>query len=98
MMVFGQSHYIKTERIYAFLLAEILNFQGSTHLFGVGSFSKLVFPSRWGFYRGNYICQVRSRYRGGCAERRLPAAAPVKLGIGKVRGVEVLRSRGDFER
>ena len=25
-----------------FLLAEILNFQGSTHLIGVGSFSKLV--------------------------------------------------------
>ena len=25
--------------IYAFLLTEILNFQGSTHLFGVGSFS-----------------------------------------------------------
>ena len=25
-----------------FLLAEILNFQGSTHRYGVGSFSKLV--------------------------------------------------------
>ena len=25
-----------------FLLAEILNFQGSTHQYGVGSFSKLI--------------------------------------------------------
>ena len=29
-----------------FLLAEILNFQGSTHRIGVGSFSKLYFFSR----------------------------------------------------
>ena len=30
------------ERIYAFLLAEILNFQGSTHFIGVGSLSNLL--------------------------------------------------------
>ena len=29
-----------------FLLAEILNFQGSTHRIGVGSFSKLLFGYR----------------------------------------------------
>ena len=28
-----------------FLLAEILNFQGSTHRIGVGSFSKNLFPT-----------------------------------------------------
>ena len=27
-----------------FLLAEILNFQGSTHRIGVGSFSKVIIP------------------------------------------------------
>ena len=28
-----------------FLLAEILNFQGSTHRYGVGSFSHIIYPS-----------------------------------------------------
>ncbi len=41
-MVSCQFHYIKADRIYAFLLAEILIFQGSTHLFGVGSFSQII--------------------------------------------------------
>ena len=40
-MVSGQFHYIKRNAFMPFLLAEILNFQGSTHLFGVGSFSKI---------------------------------------------------------
>ena len=30
-----------------FLLAEILNFQGSTPLIGVGSFSKLIIEKDW---------------------------------------------------
>ena len=32
-------HYTKRNRFMPFLLAEILNFQGSTHRYGVGSFS-----------------------------------------------------------
>jgi len=40
-MVFGQFHYIKRNAFMPFLLAEILNFQGSTHLFGVGSFNNI---------------------------------------------------------
>ena len=38
-MVSGQFHYIKRNAFMPFLLTEILSFQGSTHLFGVGSFS-----------------------------------------------------------
>ena len=41
-MVFRQFHYTKRDRFMPFLLAEILNFQGSTHRIGVGSFSILV--------------------------------------------------------
>ena len=33
------SDYTKRDRFMPFLLAEILNFQGSTHRIGVGSFS-----------------------------------------------------------
>ena len=40
-MVFRQLHYTKRNRFMPFLLAEILNFQGSTHRYGVGSFSNL---------------------------------------------------------
>ena len=40
-MVSSQFHYTKQNRFMPFLLAEILNFQGSTHRIGVGSFSKL---------------------------------------------------------
>mgnify|MGYP006914569177 CR=1 FL=1 len=36
----SQFHYTKWIRFMPFLLAEILNFQGSTHRTGVGSFSK----------------------------------------------------------
>lgn len=39
-MVSSQFHYTKRNRFMPFLLAEILNFQGSTHQYGVGSFSK----------------------------------------------------------
>ena len=39
-MVFRQFHYTKRDRFMPFLLAEILNFQGSTHRIGVGSFSE----------------------------------------------------------
>ena len=41
-MVSSQFHYTKQNRFMPFLLAEILNFQGSTHRIGVGSFSKLI--------------------------------------------------------
>ena len=41
-MVSGQFHYTKRNRFMPFLLVEILNFQGSIHHIGVGSFSKLV--------------------------------------------------------
>ena len=41
-MVFRQFPLYQTGQVYAFLLAEILNFQGSTHRIGVGSFSILV--------------------------------------------------------
>ena len=33
-----------------FLLAEILNFQGSTHRYGVGSFSKGIHEDEFSFY------------------------------------------------
>ena len=49
-MVFRQFHYTKRDRFMPFLLAEILNFQGSTHRIGVGSFSYLycqVFPDAY---------------------------------------------------
>lgn len=39
-MVSSQFHYTKRNRFMPFLLAEILNFQGSTHHIGVGSFSQ----------------------------------------------------------
>ena len=39
-MVSSQLHYTKRNWFMPFLLAEILNFQGSTHRIGVGSFSK----------------------------------------------------------
>ena len=42
-MVFRQFHYTKWDRFMPFLLAEILNFQGSTHRIGVGSFSYLIY-------------------------------------------------------
>jgi len=38
-MVSSQLQYTKVNRFMPFLLAEILNFQGSTHHIGVGSFS-----------------------------------------------------------
>ena len=40
-MVSSQLHYTKVNRFMPFLLAEILNFQGSTHRIGVGSFSHI---------------------------------------------------------
>ena len=39
-MVFGQLHYTKRVVFMPFLVAEILNFQGSAHHVGVGSLSK----------------------------------------------------------
>ena len=39
-MVSSQLHYTKVNRFMPFLLAEILNFQGSIHRIGVGSFSQ----------------------------------------------------------
>ena len=40
-MVSSQFHYTKQNRFMPFLLAEILNFQGSRHRIGVGSFSNI---------------------------------------------------------
>lgn len=40
-MVFGQLHYTKRVVFMPFLVAEILNFQGSAHHVGVGSLSNL---------------------------------------------------------
>ena len=42
-MVSSQFHYTKQNRFMPFLLDEILNFQGSTHRIGVGSFSKFIY-------------------------------------------------------
>ena len=41
-MVFGQLHYTKRVVFMPFLVAEILNFQGSAHHVGVGSLSNLI--------------------------------------------------------
>ena len=41
-MVSSQLHYTKVNRFMPFLLAELLNFQGSIHRIGVGSFRKTV--------------------------------------------------------
>ncbi|MGN9057807.1 hypothetical protein ACTNA4_15465, partial [Bariatricus sp. HCP28S3_A7] len=38
-----QFHYTKRNVFMPFLLAEILNFQGSAHLRGVGSFSHIIY-------------------------------------------------------
>ena len=45
-----------------FLLAEILNFQGSTHHIGVGSFSYLYFPDREERYSviRTIVCSAKS--------------------------------------
>ena len=45
-MVSGQFHYTKRNVFMPFLLVEILNFQGSAHLRGVGSLSKLVIAEK----------------------------------------------------
>ena len=49
-MVSSQFHYTKRNRFMPFLLVEILNFQGSIHHIGVGSFSKEVFE----LWKGGY--------------------------------------------
>ena len=41
-MISRQFHYPKLNRFMLFLLAEILNFQSSTHLIGVGNLSNIV--------------------------------------------------------
>ena len=49
-MVSSQLHYTKVNRFMPFLLAEILNFQGSIHRIGVGSFSnKYKYNNRYQF-------------------------------------------------
>lgn len=45
-MVFGQLHYTKRVVFMPFLVAEILNFQGSAHHVGVGSLSDLYYTSK----------------------------------------------------
>ena len=54
-MVFRQLHYTKRNRFMPFLLAEILNFQGSTHHIGVGSFSYYLYSNYVaGFFPRSY--------------------------------------------
>ncbi|HJD32410.1 MAG TPA: hypothetical protein H9912_10795, partial [Candidatus Eisenbergiella stercorigallinarum] len=52
---FWQFHYSKRNVFMPFLLAEILNFQGSTHLIGVGSLSYIIKISE---YAGSPIQSV----------------------------------------
>lgn len=42
-MVSSQLHYIKRVVFMPFLLAKILNYQGSTHFIGVGSLSHIIY-------------------------------------------------------
>jgi hypothetical protein len=56
-MVSRQFHYTKRDAFMPFLLAEILNFQGSAHLIGVGSLSYLfVMPG----FKSKKICASAS--------------------------------------
>ena len=48
-----------------FLLAEILNFQGSTHRIGVGSFSKIDTGNYTLRYKGEYITIMKSKFGVG---------------------------------
>ena len=59
-MVSSQFHYTKRNRFMPFLLAEILNFQGSTHRIGVGSFSKRNISGKHytGAVRMGNMCEV----------------------------------------
>ena len=50
-MVSSQLHYTKVNRFMPFLLVEILNFQGSTHRYGVGSFRTISGNPRQFNYR-----------------------------------------------
>lgn len=58
-MVFGQLHYTKRVVFMPFLVAEILNFQGSAHHVGVGSLSDLQYH-RSGNFR--LFAAILSRY------------------------------------
>ena len=60
-MVSRQFHYTKRNRFMPFLLAEILNFQGSTHRIGVGSFSYIYLDS-------GKINDGKNKYEGGINE------------------------------
>ena len=51
-MVSRQFHYIKRNVFMPFLLAEILNYQGSAHFIGVGSLSNLI-QNTHAFYNYN---------------------------------------------
>lgn len=45
LVVFSSTPLYQPKQVYAFLLSEILNFQGSARLIGVGSFSKIFLGS-----------------------------------------------------
>lgn len=58
-MVFGQLHYTKRVVFMPFLVAEILNFQGSAHHVGVGSLSNYLAPYMVPVVSG---CMISSTY------------------------------------
>ena len=60
-MVSSQLHYSKWNAFMPFLLAEILNFQGSTHLSGVGSLSNNEYEYV-GRQKRNFVCGVDNIY------------------------------------
>ena len=78
-MVSSQLHYTKVNRFMPFLLAEILNFQGSTHHIGVGSFSNLnkVLPfSRFKKVSGNTLyveSETAGYWRNPASLKNLPS-------------------------
>ena len=71
-MVFRQFHYTKRDRFMPFLLAEILNFQGSTHRIGVGSFSILEKEGEGGQGEKKGYCLLVRDDGVGVPEKKLP--------------------------
>ena len=57
-MVSRQFHYTKRNVFMPFLLAEILNFQGSAHLKGVGSLSNLLYIFVVNFWYEKIVSEI----------------------------------------
>ena len=60
VVVSGQFNYTKGTASMPFKLSALLNFQGSTHLFGVGSFSYLIYSL------DITACQLRADFSARC--------------------------------